>query len=156
MAFEPQQLCVQARSHPSLPLILVQCLNYVPRSCGEAAEMAVLNGTRPDVCQVLEANLVLNDILNTVVHHAALAHERGRTTLQRRVPDGSDGAFDQPLKESTENGSRINFGGVAIGTGGEDVPVFMLDEFNIRNVSLLKIDAVRFIFDNGFGAAAGK
>ena len=47
------------------------------------------------------------------------------------------------MRESILNRSRINFGGVAIGTGGEEVPVFPLDEFNIRNVSLMKIDAVR-------------
>ena len=37
----------------------------------------------------------------------------------------------------------MNFGGVGIGADGERVRCWALDDFQLRNVSLLKIDAVR-------------
>ena len=76
------------------------------------------------------------------MHHAALAHRAGFTTLRRTVPDGSFGQDQKPLAEAIANGTRVNFGGVGIGAGGERVRCWALDDFQLTNVSLLKIDAV--------------
>ena len=76
------------------------------------------------------------------MHHAALAHRAGFTTLRRTVPDGSFGQDRTPIADAIANGSSVNFGGVGIGIGGERVRCWALDDFQLRNVSLLKIDAV--------------
>ena len=76
------------------------------------------------------------------MHHAALAHKAGFTTLRSTVPDGSDGENVTTIADAIRNGSRVNFGGVGIGTGGEVVRCWALDDFQLKNISLLKIDAV--------------
>lgn len=58
------------------------------------------------------------------------------------MPDGSFGQDLKPLADAIANGTRVNFGGVGIGVGGERVRCWALDDFQLRNVSLLKIDAV--------------
>ena len=58
------------------------------------------------------------------------------------MPDGSDDENHMSIAEAIKNGTRVNFGGVGIGTGGEVVRCWALDDFQLRNVSLLKIDAV--------------
>ena len=77
------------------------------------------------------------------VHHAALAHKAGFTTLSRTVSDGAIGEDGQSIADATAIGSRVNYGGVGIGSDGERVRCLALDDFQLRNVSLLKIDAVR-------------
>ena len=76
------------------------------------------------------------------MHHAALAHKAGFTTLRSTVPDGSHGENHTSIAEAIKSGTRVNFGGVGIGTGGEAVRCWALDDFQLRNVSLIKIDAV--------------
>ena len=77
------------------------------------------------------------------VHHAALAHRAGFTTLRRTVPDGSLGEDRTAIADAIANGTTVNFGGVGIGAGGERVRCWALDDFRLGNVSLLKIDAAR-------------
>ncbi len=72
-----------------------------------------------------------------------LAHAAGMTSLQRMVPDSSAGFGEASLRQAAAQGSTVNFGGVGVGSGGEAVPCWALDDFALVNVSLLKIDAVR-------------
>ena len=65
------------------------------------------------------------------------------STLQRLVPDSSVGFGKASLSDATAQGTAVNYGGVAVGTGGETVPCWVLDDFGLTNVSLLKLDAVR-------------
>ena len=58
------------------------------------------------------------------------------------MPDGSSGENHTSIAEAIRNGTRVNFGGVGIGIGGERVRCWALDDFQLRNISLLKIDAV--------------
>ena len=74
-----------------------------------------------------------------------LAHAAGMTSLQRMVPDSSAGFGEASLGQATAQGTMVNFGGVAVGSGGEPVPCWALDGFGLANVSLLKIDAVRVL-----------
>jgi len=64
-------------------------------------------------------------------------------TLQRLVPDSSAGAGEVTLREATAQGTAVNYGGVAVGVGGEAVPCWALDDFGLTEVTLLKIDAAR-------------
>ena len=56
------------------------------------------------------------------MHHGVLAHAAGMATLQRLVPDSSAGAGVATLREATGQGTAVNYGGVAVGVGGEAVP----------------------------------
>ena len=72
-----------------------------------------------------------------------MAHAAGMATLQGLVPDSSVGAGEATLREATARGTAVNYGGVAVGVGGEAVPCWALDDFGLTNVTLLKINAVR-------------
>ena len=85
-----------------------------------------------------------------------LAHAAGMTSLQRMVPDSSAGFGEASLRQAAAQGSMVNFGGVAVGSGGEPVPCWSLDDFKLINVSLLKIDAVRALAVDCRGSSYGK
>ena len=74
---------------------------------------------------ILSANIALNDLFNTHIHHAAV----GRAT----------GTINVPLIDYT--GSN-NFGGVSLtnASAGEKVSMLALDDLNLPSLRLLKVD----------------
>lgn len=63
--------------------------------------------------------------------------------------------WEASLSDATARGTAVNYGGVAVGGGGEAVPCWALDDFGLKDVSLLKIDAVRRRHPDCCGARIG-
>ncbi len=81
---------------------------------------------------LLATNTIMSSMQNVELHNAALSFKHGMVSMGEKLPDGvSQG---QNFDTAVRGIAPVNFGGRALGRGGELVSMFMLDSFNITDV----------------------
>lgn len=91
------------------------------------------------IYQQMCANLLLNDVENVYAYQIALGHVNKKANLDAYVPPVKGFSNRKKLNYNNTSGF-INFGGVQLGKGGEEVEMRTLDSFCLEDVSLIKID----------------
>jgi FkbM family methyltransferase len=90
-----------------------------------------------EIFKLLHQNIIDNNKTNIKTHHCAIGHENNTTvsisnTMHDRCNEG------QPVKYNTND--EVNYGGVELGIGNENVNMYTIDSFDFRNVSFMKVD----------------
>jgi FkbM family methyltransferase len=89
------------------------------------------------IYQLLVKNIAENNRTNIVTHQYALGHlNTTNLTMCSTIPDGR--SKGQPIDYQTSK--MVNYGGIELGLGGEQIEMRTLDSLNLSNVSYLKID----------------
>jgi FkbM family methyltransferase len=88
------------------------------------------------IYDILQQNIKINELSNVVVERCVLGHENRTVSLSNKVSDGkSKGDL-----LSYDTNKPVNYGGIEIGKGGEDIEMKTLDSYNLNNISFIKID----------------
>lgn len=90
--------------------------------------------------QQLCANLVINGIHNVHTYQYALGHTNTTVTLSNIIEDNFIDKTQNKEIDFDRGDIDINYGGLSIGKGGEEVEMRTLDSFNFTNIGLIKID----------------
>lgn len=89
------------------------------------------------IYDLLLKNIEENNINNIVPHNCALGHLDDVTVcLTNRVTDGK--SKNDKLVYNTDK--LINYGGICLGSGGQEVNMKTLDSFDFQDISFLKVD----------------
>lgn len=81
---------------------------------------------------------IVNSLLHIVPLNLALSYKPDTLHMTSKVVDGSSG--NQAFAEADKAHKTINYGGMRLGQGGEEVRAITLDSLNLKNVSLIKVD----------------
>lgn len=89
---------------------------------------------------LLCGNIFNNKAHNISPHNVAIGHEMGKAHVSSKVADCSSAG--KPLQYGVPN--PINYGGIQIGTAGQDVDMITLDSLNLEDVCFMKMDLEGF------------
>jgi len=88
--------------------------------------------------QMLCTNIVVNALFQVQPKNMALSYKAATMHMQANLTDGSLAGLD---KQSVERqGGQINYGGMRLGLGGEEVQARTLDSFKLDRVAVMKVD----------------
>lgn len=90
------------------------------------------------MCDIVKINAFANKLTNLHSYNVGVSFEEGVGSMSESVMDGvSQG---KSLREAVSQNSLINYGGMAMGQGGEKVYTKKIDSFHFNHISLMKID----------------
>lgn len=88
------------------------------------------------IYDVLTENVIVNDLTNVSAYHLAVGHAHKKAHISTRVPDGVSSGKEVKYNDNY----KINFGGIQLGIGGEEVEMITLDSFELDPFSVMKVD----------------
>jgi len=91
-----------------------------------------------NACFVCPNLQIVNSLLHIVPKNLALSYKPDILQMTAKVVDGVSGG--QELTAAEKSGKPVNYGGMRLGQGGEEVRAITLDSLNLHNVSLIKVD----------------
>lgn len=90
------------------------------------------------IYDLLKQNIKQNKFINVDARHQCAGHTIGTAKLTDKIPDGS--TEGKSLKESTPGDEPINYGGIQLGSDGEDCDMVTIDSLNLDSCALIKVD----------------
>lgn len=89
------------------------------------------------IYNLLVENIDDNNLQNIIPHHEAMGHQLGISEVSATIADGNVKTLDYDSKQR-------NYGGVSLGSGGEQVSMITIDSMNLNSCDFIKIDAEGF------------
>ena len=87
--------------------------------------------------KLLKKNIKLNDVEpNVTVIKKAVGHYNGSANLDFRIVDHTGAVQELEYTGKT----KINYGGVRIGTGGPKIKIMTIDSMNLKKLTSMKVD----------------
>lgn len=92
--------------------------------------------------ELLQHNINKNKLGSVLAFNKAMGHKRMNFTMSNMTTDGEN--MRRPIDYGTKQ--RFNLGGLQVGTGGEEIEIWTVDEMRTPSIDYMKIDVEGFEF----------